>query len=204
MNPEQFELPPGPPPGSFDVRFPLTQSSAAHFPEDAAGRLPVELLAPGTEIGLSWNFTSPVQSYLLQIESGGDRAVLRLSGQGSMNVPVHDGIARAILQREHEGSEIGSIPKLFDMHQNYPNPFNPSTVITYDLPFAASVRLAVFDLLGREVTELVNAEQAPGSRSVTWNAENMSSGVYYCRIEVVNAANPAQHYRQMIKMFLIR
>jgi len=79
--------------------------------------------------------------------------------------------------------EIENIPTSFSMSQNYPNPFNPSTTIKYDIPQTVNVTLKVYDVLGNEVATLVNEDQAPGSYSVKFNAGNLSSGIYFYRIE---------------------
>ena len=69
------------------------------------------------------------------------------------------------------------------MYQNYPNPFNPSTLISYQLPASMYVTLKIFDILGREIKTLVNEQQNAGKHSVQFNASNLSSGVYFYRIE---------------------
>jgi hypothetical protein len=76
----------------------------------------------------------------------------------------------------------GSNPKTFALSQNYPNPFNPTTVVSYRLPVASSVRLAVYDLLGREAAMLVNERKASGTYTVTFDASGLASGVYFCRL----------------------
>jgi len=76
-----------------------------------------------------------------------------------------------------------SAPTAFSLLQNYPNPFNPSTTINYELPTSSLVTLKVFDLLGREVAILANEEKTAGRYSVRWNAGNMSSGVYFYRLD---------------------
>jgi len=78
-------------------------------------------------------------------------------------------------------------PKEFILYQNYPNPFNPSTTIKYSVPVirnkkTAAVKLIVYDVLGREVTMLVNKKQKPGSYKVNFNAANLSSGTYFYRL----------------------
>lgn len=78
------------------------------------------------------------------------------------------------------------IPKQYSLSQNYPNPFNPSTNIEYQLPEAGKVSLVVYDILGRKVTTLVNKQQNPGSYKVTFNAENLASGVYIYRLRASN------------------
>ncbi len=75
-----------------------------------------------------------------------------------------------------------SVPTTFSLDQNYPNPFNPITVIKYQVPVVSSVFLTVYDLLGREVTSLVSERRQEGTYEVTWDARNMPSGVYYCRM----------------------
>jgi len=76
------------------------------------------------------------------------------------------------------------IPTVFNLYQNYPNPFNPSAVIKYDVPQDVNVTIKVYDLIGREVTRLVNNEfKKAGSYEVTWNANNYASGVYFYRME---------------------
>jgi hypothetical protein len=99
-----------------------------------------------------------------------------------------------------EGEQI--IPSQFALHQNYPNPFNPITSLRYDLPEQAQVTLTVYDLMGREVTQLVNTTQEPGYRSVQWNATDMhgkpvSAGVYLYQIR-------ASEFVQTKKMVLLK
>jgi len=74
------------------------------------------------------------------------------------------------------------IPPTFVLNQNYPNPFNPSTTIRYELPGPSDVRLSVYDLLGREVSVLVNERGEAGAHEVELNASGLSSGVYFYRI----------------------
>jgi len=93
--------------------------------------------------------------------------------------------------------ERRAIPSQFTLHQNYPNPFNPSTTIRYDLPGIATVRLAVFDMLGREIAILVNEEQEAGSHVVRFNANDLQSGTYFLILHVGN-------YRFTRKMILLR
>ncbi len=70
----------------------------------------------------------------------------------------------------------------FSLYQNYPNPFNPSTAIKFDIPKSSHVQIVVYDILGREVQQLLNEEKKPGSYEVTWDASGFASGVYFYKI----------------------
>jgi hypothetical protein len=73
-------------------------------------------------------------------------------------------------------------PGVFMLMQNYPNPFNPSTTIYYQIGARSYVTLRIFDVLGREVWMPVNGIEQPGLKSVSFNAEGLTSGVYYYRL----------------------
>jgi len=80
--------------------------------------------------------------------------------------------------------ETVDLPEIFALESNYPNPFNPSTQIRYGLAETAVVTLVVYDLLGREVKRLLwNATQEAGRHEVTFDAADLSSGVYLYRLE---------------------
>jgi endo-1,4-beta-xylanase len=80
-------------------------------------------------------------------------------------------------------ADEASLPQNFELFNNYPNPFNPTTNIKYHLPKQSYVSLRVYDVLGRIVETLVNDVQSPGQYTVTFNAQNLTSGVYFYRIE---------------------
>jgi N-acetylneuraminic acid mutarotase len=92
---------------------------------------------------------------------------------------------------------ISTTPSSYSLSQNYPNPFNPSTKISFSLPKAGSVKLVVYDILGKEVTTLVNDYRTAGTHSVEFNASNLASGVYLYRIE-------AGDFRDVKRMILIK
>ena len=79
----------------------------------------------------------------------------------------------------------------FKLHQAYPNPFNPITSIRYELSRSSDVKLTIYDILGEEISTLVNHKQFPGSKLVQWDATNqkgqgVSAGVYLYSIEIDN------------------
>jgi uncharacterized repeat protein (TIGR01451 family) len=77
----------------------------------------------------------------------------------------------------------GDLPGEYKLEQNYPNPFNPSTQITYQLPVQSDVRLQVFDMAGRQVATLVSESVNAGTHTVSFDATNLSSGVYMYRLQ---------------------
>ena len=81
-----------------------------------------------------------------------------------------------------------SHPATFQLSQNFPNPFNPTTQISFSIPEPHSVRLKIYDLLGREVETLVNGFHEQGTHSVLFNAEGFSDGIYFYRLYVGNTS----------------
>ncbi len=79
------------------------------------------------------------------------------------------------------------LPENFSLEQNYPNPFNPSTKIKYSIPTSEFVTLKVYDVLGNEVATLLNEDKPAGSYSVEINAANLSSGIYFYRMQTKNS-----------------
>ncbi len=81
-----------------------------------------------------------------------------------------------------KANENSLIPDEFSLSQNYPNPFNPTTEIEFSLPQASHVSLEIYNILGQRVTTLANGFFEAGSHTVTWDASNQSSGIYFYRI----------------------
>lgn len=109
---------------------------------------------------------------------------------GSGNVPSTGGIK--IVHTDElpppppDGTQSASdnnIPADYAAVQNYPNPFNPSTTIQYSLPVASRVTLKIFDVLGREIATLVDGMESAGNKSVRWDADKLTSGIYFYKLE---------------------
>jgi hypothetical protein len=94
---------------------------------------------------------------------------------------------------------IESNNKLYDysLSQNYPNPFNPNTVISYSLPSASNVKFIIYNSLGQTVRVIENGFKSAGNYSVTFNASNLPSGIYFYKLE-------AEHFIQIKKMILLK
>ncbi len=93
--------------------------------------------------------------------------------------------------------DLTEAPASFGLEQNYPNPFNPTTNINYKIPEASQVTLKVYDLLGREVATLVNGRVSAGQHQVSFDASNLSSGIYIYELR-------SGDYTEIKKMTLIK
>jgi hypothetical protein len=88
-------------------------------------------------------------------------------------------------------------PLAFNLEQNYPNPFNPSTIIKYSVPEAGNIRLSVYNTVGEEIAVLANGYSESGSFEVTFDASNLSSGIYLYKLQSENSV-------QFKKMMLLK
>ncbi|MFH1010282.1 MAG: T9SS type A sorting domain-containing protein [bacterium] len=170
-----------------------------------------EAIAGDEQVTLRWRTESELDNshFVLYKRKAGEeifRKLTEIPGHGTTTEPhdydyvdrfVQNGIAYEyqisdvdITGREtvHEQTvsatpTAATIPTEFALHALYPNPFNPTTTIRYDVKETGLVSLKVFDLLGREVASLVHGTIPAGSYSIEWNAGDLPSGVYLCRME---------------------
>ena len=104
------------------------------------------------------------------------------------------------------GTRLSLVPENFALEHNFPNPFNPETTIRYAIPEASQVRLIVYNILGQEVTRLVDKNQIPGFYALAWDGKDtfgrgVASGVYIYRIQ---ATGKTQRFSQVHKMLLLK
>ncbi|MEO8513217.1 MAG: T9SS type A sorting domain-containing protein [Ignavibacteria bacterium] len=97
---------------------------------------------------------------------------------GSENAAAENGLT--------DNSINPNLPADYSISQNYPNPFNPSTKIDFSLPQDAKVTIKVFDITGKEAANLVNSDMNAGNHSISFNASNLSSGIYFYTISAGN------------------
>jgi hypothetical protein len=186
----------------------------------------------GNKVSLNWVTATEVNNFGFEIERkivGTSRdlseiwaTISFIKGNGNSNSPkeysfidesVKDGKnSYRLKQIDFDGNfeyseeievDIRTTPVEFNLAQNYPNPFNPSTVISYQLSAFSNVKLTVYDLLGNEVTVLVNKEQEAGVYNFEWNGSGLSSGVYYYRLNAVSP-NGEQNFTSVKKMLLLK
>jgi hypothetical protein len=141
-----------------------------------------------------------------------------------INIAVYKGVIRPIWMRMDDGDlsiwsaeitdkmldavdvnygELCTHAHNFYLAPNYPNPFNPTTAIEFSLPENAYVKLGVFNLLGEQVAVLNNSEMNKGNYTRTWNAENLSSGIYLVKINITGLVT-GNNYSKVRKAVLIK
>ncbi|MBS1515474.1 MAG: T9SS type A sorting domain-containing protein [Bacteroidetes bacterium] len=144
-----------------------------------------------TDGGLTWkNQLTPVNASISSIDFinentgwavGTSGLILKTTNGGNVFVP----------------QSSSSLPDKFYLHQNYPNPFNPNTVISFQLPINSFVSLKVYDINGREVSELVNEKLSAGEYKIDFNGASLPSGVYYYKMTTEN-------FSETRKMILVK
>ena len=132
----------------------------------------------------SQNFYAVAQNYVETAGSGIG------SIYGNLAVIVFPDVINAVWDSKE-------LPMDFALHQNYPNPFNPSTAIKYSIAADIQVKIAVYDMLGKEVATLVNERKDIGTYEVTWDASGVPSGIYFCKIV-------ADKFQKVQKMTLLK
>ena len=158
----EYELPPAPPEGMFDIRF-------------ESGRIAEDIKSSVKTIDMS-GITYPLTVKAENI----DIRLMDETGK-TVNVNLKKGedvvISDATIQKLMVSSEL--IPDVYSLEQNYPNPFNPSTIIEFSLPEeVSSVTLSIYNVLGEKVAELVNTSLIAGKYSYQWNAKDVATGMY--------------------------
>ncbi|HLX12460.1 MAG TPA: T9SS type A sorting domain-containing protein [Bacteroidota bacterium] len=165
-----YLLPPVPPAGVFDARF-ASQSMAEPFISGTGQVQSIKIYLSSAQLPLTVTWTRKEQNTCQFILRDGTGARVNLTDGKTVRINNADLTLDAV-----------PLPKIYALKQNYPNPFNPTTTIEYALPVSAHVSLSIYNLLGQEVATLVNGEQEAGYQSVTVNANNLPSGLYYYRL----------------------
>jgi len=107
-----------------------------------------------------------------------------------------------ITDPENAGVDHDALPNKYVLYQNYPNPFNPVTTLRYNLPQDQMVTIAIYDMMGRTVRNLINRQETAGYKAIQWDSANdagvsVSAGLYLYRIQ-------AGDFVQTRKMVLLK
>jgi|CZKP01.1.fsa_nt_gi hypothetical protein len=217
----------GNPVGAFDgIRLAYGSSSAAAWTNlGAASATPVELTSFSASVekgavNLSWNTATEINNMGFNVERSANKSdwtkIAFVQGhQNSTSTISYSYVDKSVSQSgtyyyrlkqiDNDGSfkyssitEISvNTPSVFSLNQNYPNPFNPSTIISYSLPIASNVKLIVYNSIGQPVRVLENGFKNAGTYNVSFNASELSSGIYFCKIE-------AGQFSSIRKMMLVK
>jgi PKD repeat protein len=131
-------------------------------------------------------------------EEGTFTVYVKVSDGESEDVEIKD----AYISTSVSGIQEDTIPEKIKLHQNYPNPFNPSTTIRYELPERSNVTIKIYNLLGKEIVELVNEFQQAGFKIINWDGKDetgypVNSGMYLYTIK-------SNNFSQTKKMLVIK
>ena len=201
-----------------------SSTGKSYIYSDPAAPMPVELTSftakvlQGT-VSLNWQTATEVNNYGFNVEcktnNAGWNTIGFVDGSGNSNSPkeysfvdenpLSGTVYYRLKQIDNDGSfeyspivEINSqAPDNFELNQNYPNPFNPTTTISYSIPRDQQVTLKVYNILGKEVMNLVNKQQPAGSYAVMFEGKSLNSGIYFYTLQ-------AEGFRETYKMILLK
>ena len=142
-----------------------------------------------TDNGLTW-FSQQVNGVIGDVELVTQNSLWAVGNSGIIFHTSNGGLTST---RDVLVNNIHS----FSLMQNYPNPFNPTTYVNYDLPGAGWVKLAVYDIVGREVEVLIDEYKQAGNHYIQWNASGFASGIYFMKLSYGSMA-------QTIRLSLVK
>ncbi len=182
------------------------------------GFLPVQLTsfnvaAKGNDVIVSWATKTEISNDKFEIQRAEGKTenyktIASVAGNGTSNVEHNYSYADKVKsgtysyrlkQVDTDGKvhysdvrSVSIVPEKISLGQNYPNPFNPNTTIQYELPATQHVVLKVYNVIGEEIATLVNEEKPAGSYAVPFNASQLSSGMYFYKLQTKNFTNVKQ------------
>ena len=201
----EANLPPFPPAGVFEARWNLQPfgvgtlstykdyRNAPSFPYSGTvtHRLIWQYTDLATQLSISYNLPQEITLLITSNNSTPIWTSGTLVGSGTYVMPdsLNEFTAARVYLTYNNATDVeieNSTPEYYNLSQNYPNPFNPSTKIQYSIPSNQIVQLKIYDILGKEITTLVNKEQSAGTYEVNFNANNLTSGIYFYTIKAGN------------------
>jgi hypothetical protein len=151
-----------------------------------------------SEVVQSAKFTgATTKTFTLTAPSTPGTITLYCTGAAGTNPPTWNNGANFTVNVLTGINQIEETAVSYSLAQNFPNPFNPTTNISFSIPKEGLVKISIYDITGRVVTELVNENLAAGKYNTTWDASKYSSGVYFYKIQ-------AGEFTEMKKMTLIK
>ncbi|MCU0343453.1 MAG: T9SS type A sorting domain-containing protein [Ignavibacterium sp.] len=203
--------------GLIGTEFALSSSTDNPFPVELSSFTAVIL---NKKVILNWRTETEVANFGFDLERSSDGITFNkigfVEGNGNSNSPneytYSDDVEKLagklyyrLKQIDSDGSfsysqvisVVLGVPDQFVLNQNYPNPFNPSTIISWQMPIRSHVTIKLYDMLGSEVTTLINEEKEAGYYNIEFNANELASGIYFYNIS-------AGIFNSTKKMVLVR
>ena len=182
---QSYELPPKPPAGAFDVRF----NGNMKVMQDEGQ---IALSNPTETLTVTYEVKHETNAAWVLVSNNGNEYPLHHSG----TIQNLENVSRFTLKKE------SSLPTEYALSQNFPNPFNPTTTISYSIPEKSEVKLTIYNLTGKRITDLVQGQVNAGIYSLNWDGTNdtghpVSSGLYLYTLETAN-------FRAMKKMIFMK
>ncbi len=200
MLPQKYELPPLAPLETFDVRF-ASQSTLAIVDGGNSGTL-INITGAGSPVTIRWEINVNNIEYSLELfDESNHSYYYKLSTNGDAIIN-NANLSHAVIRIQPK--QLDQLPKDFVLEQNYPNPFNPNTTLRYALPVDAKVTLTIYNLIGKEITTLVDKMQEKGYHSMEWNAESMTTGVYFYILRVSESETGKLLFQSSKKLILVK
>ena len=182
-----FEMPP-PDPTGFDARYTsgrMVETYPSSLEKNGVYEYPIKIEATAYPVSIRWTVLNSAQR--------GERSLVLTSPDGKLGNTVMTGsgsvrLSDPSIRRVVLTLKDVQMPTKYALHQNYPNPFNPTTRFTVDMPKTATVTVAIFDILGRQITTLMSGQQGAGSYPMEWDGRdahglNMPTGIYFIRMK---------------------
>lgn len=164
-----YELPPVPPAGIFDVRY----SSGRYLESLNKTDLDIQLSSAHFPVKIR---ADNLNGYLLHLKDTIGGKVLNHSLEQGEEIQISQPLTRMALTAQLSSSIL---PLKYELHQNYPNPFNPTTVIKFELRENGHISIQLYNILGKKIADLVDANLPAGYHQVEANARDFASGVYF-------------------------
>jgi hypothetical protein len=175
-----FELPPSAP--GFDARYSsgrMVETYPANLDKEGVYEYPIAINEAAYPVSIRWNTVKPAGRSLVLTSADGKNTVMNGSGA----VRLTDANVKSVVVRLADVQ----LPTKYALGQNYPNPFNPTTRFDVAIPKLANVTVAIYDVLGRQITTLMSGQQGAGLYSMEWDGRdarglNVPTGIYFIRM----------------------
>jgi hypothetical protein len=160
-----------------------------------------------------WNIPGPKYVYVTNVRTGDVSVCMTMvegTGMRNSGVPIIPDVPRPMMAINSDGTEMKPVSQTespvrpASLAGAYPNPFNPETVIRYSLFVTGDVRLSVYNALGQEVALLVNELQPAGTYQIGWDASSLPAGLYFVRLEAVEAGHSSNMRMETGKLLLVK